>query len=74
MKLWIARDKNGALALYTEEPMLYYNSQYEGPYKSQMIDLDENLFPEVTFENSPQQVEVKLVKEGVTFINQHFEE
>lgn len=63
MKLWIARDKNGALALYTEEPMLYYNSQYEGPYKSQMIDLDENLFPEVTFENSPQMVEVKLVNE-----------
>jgi hypothetical protein len=29
MKLWIARDKNGALALYTEEPMLYYNSQPE---------------------------------------------
>ena len=63
MKLWIAKDKNGALALYTEEPMLYYNSQYEGPYKSQMIDLDEDLFPEVTFENSPQQVELKLVKE-----------
>ena len=63
MKLWISRDKNDALALYTEEPTLYYNEYYEGPYKSQRIDLDENLFPEVTFENSPQQVEVKLVKE-----------
>ena len=63
MNLWIARDKNNALALYTEEPMLYYNSQYEGSYKSQMIDLDEDLFPEVTFENSPQQVEIKLIKE-----------
>lgn len=63
MKLWIARDKNGALALYTEEPILYYNEYYAGPYKSQRINLDENLFPEVTFENSPQVVEVKLVKE-----------
>lgn len=62
MKLWIARDKNGALALYTVEPILYYGVQYEGTYKSQMIELDENLFPEVTFENSPQVVEVKLVK------------
>lgn len=62
MKLWIARNKNNALALYTEEPMLYYNEYYEEPYKSQRIDLDENLFPEVTFENSPQQVEFKFVK------------
>ena len=61
MKLWIARDKNGALALYTAEPILYYGKQYEGTYKSQMIDLDEELFPEVTFENSPQQVEIKLI-------------
>ena len=64
MEFWIARNKNGALALYTEEPILYYNEYYEGPYKSQSIDLDENLFPEVTFENSPQQVELKLVKEN----------
>lgn len=63
MKLWIARDKNGALALYTEEPILYYGVQYEGTYKSQMIDLNENLYPEVTYENSPQMVELKLVKE-----------
>ena len=63
MKLWIARNKNNTLALYTEEPTLYYNDYYEGPYKSQRIDLDENLFPEVTFENSPQMVEVNLVKE-----------
>lgn len=63
MKLWAARNKNNALVLFTEEPILYYNEYYEGPYKSQRIDLDEELFPEVTFENSPQQVEVKLVKE-----------
>ena len=65
MKLWIARDKNDTLALYTEEPMLYYNEYYEGPYKSQRIDLDGNLFPEITFENSPQEVELKLVNEIV---------
>ena len=62
MKLWAARNKNRALTLFTEEPILYYNEYYEGPYKSQSIALDENLFPEVTFENSPQLVEIKLVK------------
>lgn len=62
MKLYAARNKNGALALYTEEPILYYNEYYEGPYKSQSIDLDENLFPEVTFEGGPQLVEVNLIK------------
>lgn len=63
IKLWAARNKNGALALYSAEPILYYNEYYEGPYKSQKIDLDEDLFPEVTFENSPQEVDIKLVKE-----------
>ena len=63
MELWIARDKDNDLALYTDEPILYYNEYYEGPYKSQTIELDENLYPEVTFENSPQLVEVKLIKE-----------
>jgi hypothetical protein len=63
MKLWIARDKNNALGLYTVEPMLYDNKYFDGTYQSQMIDLDENLFPEITFENSPQMVEVKSIKE-----------
>lgn len=64
MKLWIARNKNNTLALYTEEPILYYNEYYVGPYKSQRINLDENLFPEVTFESGPQQVELKLINEN----------
>lgn len=63
MKLWIARDENNDLALYTVKPTLYYDNYYESAYNSEKIDLDENLFPEVTFENSPQMVELKLVKE-----------
>lgn len=39
MKLYAARNKNGALALYTEEPILYYNEYYEGPYKSQLTNM-----------------------------------
>lgn len=61
MKLWVARNKNRVLTLCTDEPILYYNEYFIGPYKSQTIELDENLYPEVTFENSPQMVEVKLI-------------
>ncbi len=62
MELWIARDKNNDLVLHTVKPILCYNKYFEGTYDSQVIELDENLLPEVTFENSPQQVELKLVK------------
>jgi hypothetical protein len=60
MKLWIARDKNGELYLYNTRPkklsrFFGYNSGYDS------MLLDESLFPEVTFENSPQEVELKLV-------------
>ena len=58
MKLWIARDKDGTLCLYNAKPNKY----------TSWFDLDEgssalndSLFPEVTFENSPREVELKLL-------------
>ena len=66
MELWIARDFDGILNLYVNKPsldsndnMYYTDSDMEDDY----LNIDKNLFPEVTFENSPQQVELKLVKE-----------
>lgn len=59
MKLWIARDKDGSLCLYYEEPY-----KCRGFFLCDMNNgmwLDRTLFPEVTFENSPQEVELKLV-------------
>lgn len=61
MKLWIARDEDGDLYLYEREPIKeidYYYSSYAS------IKIDNNLFPEVTFENNPQEVELKLVKDA----------
>jgi hypothetical protein len=58
MKLWIARDYTGSLNLYAEKPIkgtvCYYNVD-------DAMALNEDMFPEVTFENSPQEVELKLV-------------
>ena len=64
MKLWIARDFDGYLNLYVDKPLLdsndniyYTDSDMEDDY----INIDKDSFPEVTFENSPQEVELKLL-------------
>lgn len=62
MKLWIARDIDGILRIYDNKPKVDKRKQEIisiGGY----YDININLFSEVTFENSPQQVELKLVKE-----------
>lgn len=63
MKLWIARNKSKVIKLFTIKPE--YNSisdEWKG-YDFEEIELSILNFPEVTFENSPQQVEIKLIKE-----------
>lgn len=62
MKLWIARDKNGLLTIYNEKPELYDGEYWDGDYNTQVIDIPKEMFPEVTFENSPQEVGIKLIK------------
>jgi hypothetical protein len=62
MKLWIARDKDGMLYLYEEKPNLAYSNAPYFDADSGCYDLPIGLFPEVTFENSPQEVELKLVE------------
>ena len=74
MQMWIARDKNGSLSLYACKPIeiggyfyvhdgsarIDYGTKYAAGW---YIDgINRNLFPEITFENSPQMVELKLVK------------
>lgn len=57
---WIARDKGGGLYLFPEKPIkdnIY--GYYEG---DNWYKIDSAFLPEVTFENSPVQVELKLVK------------
>ena len=60
MEYWIARDKNGNLFIYTECPNRRANSPYFRS-KSEYYNISCNLFPEVTFENSPQKVKIELV-------------
>lgn len=66
MKFWIARDSNGELWMYDDEPILSEYGWWGVRHKtdSEIIPaklLQDWYFPEVTFENSPRQVEIKLV-------------
>ena len=68
MKLWIARDKSKTLKLFTIEPE--YNSildEWKG-YDFEEIELSVLNFIEVTFENSPQEVELKIL-----YMNKNYE-
>ena len=60
MKLYIARGvgKGGRLTLHYEHPTYIAGKGWD---KIGAI-LDSSLFPEVTFGNSPQQIELKLIK------------
>ena len=52
MKLYIARDESGKLYLHLQEPSL--NGNYF--YSNDSWEIDKEMFPELTFENSPQKV------------------
>lgn len=61
MKLWIARDKSGGLWLFKNKPI--YTVFWKDTFENNIGELDYRLFPEITFENSPQEVELKLTKQ-----------
>ena len=65
MKLWIARDECGDLNLYQTEPHQKVSMLTGGIYWNNRLksyNIDDRLFPEVTFENSPMEVEFKLIE------------
>lgn len=58
--LWIARDKDNSLFIYSKKPIKYdnfYNYDIEDDLDSTSIP--EELYPELTFENSPKQLIIK---------------
>lgn len=61
-KVWIARDKDGELYLYNNKPVLgYAGISYYSQYKRDMLTymkIDRDSHSEITFENSPQQIEI----------------
>ena len=63
--MWIVREENVLLSLWSKKPYLGW---YNGP--KWMADgyftvdgINKELFPEVTFENSPQEVKIILIND-----------
>lgn len=68
MNVWIARDYDG-LAAFEEKPVKSYGINpfdeedfiWRGAnYSSRYVELDENLFPEVTISNSPVEMDIEI--------------
>lgn len=57
---WIARDEDDELYMYNEEPVRGEYSFYSRSDENCFITLYDNLFPEVTWGNSPKKIEMKL--------------
>ena len=60
MELWIARDADSLLYLYSEKPVLIKSGNYFDT-KYLIGEIDKTSFQEVTFENSPQQIKIELI-------------
>lgn len=70
MKMWIARRKSNKLYMFFERPHLTNDGKQwfvlenvpdNGVFADTGIKIDEDKFPEVTYENSPMEVEVSLI-------------
>ena len=57
-KLWVARDNNGKLYLYNEKPK-YYNNLEAWFVGGICAKLDNNIFPNLTWEDEPIEVELR---------------
>ena len=67
MKMWIARDKQGMLAIFEDKPTYSHKNGDIWLTADFPFYIDKNNFPEVTFENSPMEVEINIKKNGLHF-------
>lgn len=60
MRIWVARDYRG-LYIFENKPQLIIDIFHS--FTGFILLVQDDKFPEVTFENSPQLIEIKLSKE-----------
>lgn len=58
---WVARDKDGEVFIYNSEPIRFESEfKFNGDSFGHCVELHNGLFPEMTWENSPKKIEMKL--------------
>ena len=65
MKMWIARDRCGYLWIHEAKPFINKYSKRGDEFWSsekECYEVNQDFLPEVTFENSPMEVELKLIE------------
>lgn len=62
MELWIARDACGYQQLYVERP-IKKNGYFERVPNTGWYTISCNLYPEITFENSPKRIKIELMED-----------
>lgn len=60
LSVWIARDKDGELCLYKSKPWRCVYDQFD--CDEIFLPMDSDMFPEITWENSPKEFELKAVE------------
>ena len=60
MEFWIARDKDGSLSIFKNEPFLSVSGWKVIGGDEMLFISDSDSFPEVTYENSPKKVKIEL--------------
>lgn len=61
MKMWISRNMAGGLKLTINKPILTEQGWWTAEDDT-FFHINSKYFPEVTFENSPREVELKLIE------------
>ncbi len=56
--VWVARDEDNSLWIYTAKPVEACGMFHLGP-TGDMFQIDDSVYPEITYENSP--IKVKLL-------------
>ena len=61
MEFWIARDKDGSLSIFKNEPFLSGSGWKVIGGDEILFISDSDSFPGITYENSPKKVKIELI-------------
>ena len=62
MDFWIARNTDDTLVLFQSKPILNDNLEWEEILNEDCMFIPDYLYPQVTWENSPQRIKLELIK------------
>lgn len=63
--MWIAKDKSGEVYLYDYKPVINTGYFCPSPGHHSMMYIGKEIYPELTYENSPKEVKLTLLTTGL---------